>query len=337
MDSASICILGGGVIGLTAALTLQERLPNASFTLIAEKFTTETTSDGAAGLFYPFASFQTSSFELSRQIVKESYEFYENLLAAEGAVTGITETSGYILSNISPEEVECPLLEGAVPEYRILSSEEVAKCPGSWKYGCFLKSLLINGRLFLPWALGRYQERGGKIIQRRISGFTDLVPFKFDVIINCFGLGAQKLCEDCDLVPVRGQVIKVSAPWVKQFYLVDDSIYVIPGFETTLGGCKNYNNYSLNIEKDTSDHIWRKCTELVPSLKNCAVLREWVGLRPHRAPIRLETEMVEIDGCELKVVHNYGHGSQGVTTAPGCANVCLRYVLQILGLDVVSR
>ena len=32
---------------------------------------------------------------------------------------------------------------------------------------------------------------------------------KCDVVVNCSGLGAQELCKDESIEPVRGQIIKV--------------------------------------------------------------------------------------------------------------------------------
>lgn len=82
---------------------------------------------------------------------------------------------------------------------------------------------------------------------------------------------------------------------------MDNDVYVIPGIETTLGGCRHYDNYDLNVDKHISAQIWENCTNLLPSLKDAVVIREWVGLRPHRIPIRLESEIMEIDGVKLKV------------------------------------
>ena len=34
---------------------------------------------------------------------------------------------------------------------------------------------------------------------------------KFDVVVNCTGLGARELCNDDKIAPVRGHIIRVSA------------------------------------------------------------------------------------------------------------------------------
>lgn len=54
-----------------------------------------------------------------------------------------------------------------------------------------------------------------------------------------------------------------------------------------------------------------------------------MGLRPGRAPLRLESE--EVSGTP--VVHCYGHGGSGITLAMGCADdVVLNHVGPRLGL-----
>ena len=48
---------------------------------------------------------------------------------------------------------------------------------------------------------------GGNIIKKTINSFDELSDY--DLIVNCSGFGAKKLCADNDLVPIRGQVFKV--------------------------------------------------------------------------------------------------------------------------------
>ncbi len=48
-----IAVVGAGAVGLSTAVCIQEQLPTAHVTVIAEVFNKDTTSDGAAGLFRP--------------------------------------------------------------------------------------------------------------------------------------------------------------------------------------------------------------------------------------------------------------------------------------------
>lgn len=61
-----ICVIGAGVVGLNTAIALFKEYPNADITILADKFTTETVSDVAAGLFRPSSSFSGPTDEITR-------------------------------------------------------------------------------------------------------------------------------------------------------------------------------------------------------------------------------------------------------------------------------
>ena len=59
--------------------------------------------------------------------------------------------------------------------------------------------------------------------------FLILIFRPYDVIINCTGFGARKLCNDLEMAPLRGQVIRVKAPWIKFALYADNDTHIIPG------------------------------------------------------------------------------------------------------------
>lgn len=72
-------------------------------------------------------------------------------------------------------------------------------------------------------------KNGVRIARKRIESFDELKAF--DLIVNCTGLGAKILMkDDNDLKPMRGQVIRVKAPWIFEVLLDDsnDGNYIIP-------------------------------------------------------------------------------------------------------------
>ncbi len=42
------------------------------------------------------------------------------------------------------------------------------------------------------------------------------------------GYGAKEVCNDSLIRPIRGQTIRVRAPWIKHFYYTNDDCYMIP-------------------------------------------------------------------------------------------------------------
>lgn len=171
------------------------------------------------------------------------------------------------------------------------------------------------------------------MIKRSIARLTDLNAMEFDGVFNCSGLGAQKLCDDLKVVPIRGQVVKVHAPWVKTAFYADYDTYILPSFGgiVTLGGTRQYESYNLQIDKYDSLSIRERCESLVPSLATAPVVREAVGLRPYRSSVRVESELLtDANGLPLKVIHNYGHGGYGVTTSPGTAAYAVQLLHELL-------
>lgn len=162
--------------------------------------------------------------------------------------------------------------------------------------------------------VNRFENRGGKILRKYVKNFNELNGKEFDVVFNCTGLGAQELCNDNKVVPIRGQIIKVHAPWIETAFYVDYDTYIIPGFNgtVTLGGTRQYESYNLSVDKYDRSSIRQRCEAIVPSLCNASVVRDAVGLRPYRSNVRVEMDMrTDNNGNALKVVHNYGHGGYG--------------------------
>lgn len=180
----------------------------------------------------------------------------------------------------------------------------------------------------------RFKSSGGEVVQRRIDSFSEFNGKQYAAVFNCTGLGAGVLLNDKEMVPIRGQVIKVRAPWVRTAFLIDLDTYIVPGCYgvITLGGTSQYGDYNLNVEKSDAIGIRQRCEALLPSLRYAQVVREAVGLRPHRNRVRVETETLQdFEGNPLKIVHNYGHGAYGVTSAPGTAIYAVELAKQMLG------
>jgi len=57
--------------------------------------------------------------------------------------------------------------------------------------------------------LNRFENLGGIVQKATVTSFDDDILNGFDLVINCTGFGAKRLCSDDNLVPIRGQVFKV--------------------------------------------------------------------------------------------------------------------------------
>ena len=81
------------------------------------------------------------------------------------------------------------------------------------------------------------ESGGGEFVRMKIKDLEELSGF--DVIVNCSGLGANQLVGDQTVQPLRGQVMRVRAPWLRICLLddEDDGNYVLPNIDdVVLGG-----------------------------------------------------------------------------------------------------
>ena len=199
-----------------------------------------------------------------------------------------------------------------------------------------------EGRLYMTWLLNQLQQNSEKngtefLIQRqRIDSFHE-IGGKYDCIINCTGLGARHLANDDSMMPIRGHVLRVQAPWIRYHIEAegdDESqiCYIIPNSETiVIGGTKQVGDEDPVPRDDDRRAILERAAKAHPSLGAAKIVGEWVGFRPGRPSVRLETENTvnndnDIHGKRPLIIHNYGHGGSGLTLAWGCAGGVVRLV-----------
>ena len=80
-------------------------------------------------------------------------------------------------------------------------------------------------------------------MERHLTGLSELAG-EYEVVVNCAGLGAGRLCGDPSVVPIRGQVRRVRAPWVRTALYAEPDTYIIPGHDwVTVGGTRQYGDW----------------------------------------------------------------------------------------------
>lgn len=156
-------------------------------------------------------------------------------------------------------------------------------------------------------------------------------------LIASSGLRAAELTNDSTMYPIRGHVLRVRAPWVRQYINRDGYTYIIPNTDTVvLGGTTQKGDWALKPTDEDRRQILERCYEVLPSLRKAPIVKEWVGLRPGRPAVRLERDSIKVDGKHVPVVHNYGHGGSGLTLGWGCATDVVALVQQALAVHSSS-
>jgi D-amino-acid oxidase len=98
-----------------------------------------------------------------------------------------------------------------------------------------------------------------------------------------------------------------------------------------LGGTHQKNDFNLKVCPKDKEFIQSGCEKILPAIKSSQYLFDFVGLRPGRTEVRMETEKVKTKtGKSLPVVHCVGHGGCGVTLCWGCGEEVLENVTEIM-------
>lgn len=323
--SLKVAVIGAGIVGVSSAIQIAEKYKNnVNVTIVTDSITPNTTGDGSAGLWTAyFIIGPANDREKLCEWGQASFTEYHRLWKS-----GLCEESGLMLLpflNLSgqPEPMDA-FSKNIVYGYTALSPNEISKFSHElgkdYKSGSRSIGFACEVKRYLPFLMERFKNIGGTIIRQHVESFDDLCE-DYDVIINCTGVNAANLTNDPEIIPIRGQSVRVEAPWF--FHCVIDdtrSGFIAPNIESVfLGGTAQYGNYDQTIDPLDSEKIIDGCQTICKSLKNAKLLWEWTGLRPGRNSIRLEYELYEsANGKNVPVIHNYGHGGSGITLAWGC-------------------
>ena len=311
----SLAIIGAGVSGLTSAIVFAERGYRAS--IFAEETAQRTTSAAAAALWYPYDA------EPADKVIAWALRAYKVLVdLSRDSRSGVSMID--LLQFSRTREIEIPdwaIRFGAhrLPVVSRGVETSLVVDPSAFK-SCFtMRVPLMDTTIYLDYLTNRFEKAGGRINGNvHFDNLEDIDP-KFDLVINCSGIGARKLVGDTGLEPHRGQVAIV--PKIKDLHcaIVCDEpplMYAIPRTQDCVFGGTNELSERRDADPIATWRIVAECSRIL-NVARPKILAERVGLRPFRKTgVRIEREKLR-DG--RSVIHNYGHGGSGFTLSWGCA------------------
>jgi D-amino-acid oxidase len=314
IPAVDVAVIGCGVIGLSAAVRLQES--GLTVRVVARDLPLETTSNVAAAIWYPYRAYpQNRVLEWGRR----TFAAFEELVASQSAGIRMRE-----VKELFRTDVPDPWWMHAVRQIRRCVATEL---PAGFVDGFVFTTPVVEMPIYLTYLMQRFQAGGGVIEQRAVGVLTD-VASDDRVIVHCTGVGAKDLASDTSVTPIRGQVVCVDNPGIDQVLLdegnPDGITYIVPrSADCILGGTVEVGADGLVPNPEIARGILDRCMRLEPRLHKARVISHKVGLRPGRPTIRLEwDELPDARPC----VHNYGHGGAGVTLSWGCADEVVQLV-----------
>jgi len=312
-----VAIVGAGVSGLTCGVVFAERGHRTA--IFAKEIGQQTTSGAAAALWFPY------DVEPANKVIPWALETFRTLIdlagSAESGVSIVELRQFSRTGAIQIPDWALPLGGRLLPSSIMSSQVETSLDQKSVEFagGFVLNVPLMDTTIYLDYLANRFLKADGQIIENVCFEKLEDVDPKFDLVINCAGIGARELAHDADLESHRGQVAIV--PRIKDLpYAVvcDDAplMYAIPRTNDCVFGGTNDLNDDLGVDSETTARIVAECSRAL-KIEKPNLLAERVGLRPFRkSGVRVERAHLR-DGRTL--VHNYGHGGSGFTLSWGCA------------------
>jgi D-amino-acid oxidase len=308
----NVAIIGAGVSGLTCGIAFAERGYRTA--IFAKDIGQQTTSSAAAAVWFPY------HVEPAERVIPLALETYQVLLdLARHPENGVSiiESRQFLRNG----EIEIP--NWAVPLGASVIPSKVEGSLESFKSGFSLRVPLMDTTIYLDYLAARFLKAGGEVNANVHFDKLEDVDTKFDLVINCAGIGARELVHDTDLEPHRGQVAIVPRIEGLSCAIVCDDeplMYAIPRANDCVFGGTNEASDNLAADPATTARIVAECSRVL-NIDKLPVLAERVGLRPfRRSGLRLERYQLR-DG--RTVIHNYGHGGAGFTLSWGCAREVL--------------
>ncbi|XP_005091250.1 D-aspartate oxidase isoform X2 [Aplysia californica] len=265
-----VAVIGAGMVGLCSAINVQKELPEAEVTVIADKFSTDTTSFGAGGFFRPFMPDIAKGVDLkvAEQWVRDSWKYYASLARSDLAKeTGQTLVPGMIAYR-TPQDQQYDLLKELVGDFHRVDLEHLQKLNlDTYTYAYAFTTIIVQTPKFLDWLMKKFVASGGKVQERTVKSLKELSS-SFDIVVNCCGPRAQELLDDKSCFPIKGHIVMVRAPWQKQFFYGEGDIYLIPHDDKLIiGGIKDKDNGSMTKYPYVREHILSRALALFPQLK----------------------------------------------------------------------
>lgn len=297
-----IIVIGAGVIGLSAARSLQ--LAGYDVRVLTRESPLSTTSV-AAGAVWSGSGLEGKSRGWARVTLDHF------LRLTEDPNSGVSlQRMREVYAYKAPD----PWYRDLLPFFQRLSKHEMR---GGLAGGYLMDVPVVAPPLYLERLHADFLAAGGRLETRSVNSFDELAD-EAALLVNCSGVGARELAQDEMVYPLRGQTMLLEAPGVRVGYMDNDAVdHIFPRQDGVLiGGVKTKGDWNRELNPAISADIMRRCSRIEKRLAKAKVLREFVGLRPGRAQARLEVEQFAA-GCPI--IHNYGHATIGYTLSWGCA------------------
>jgi glycine oxidase len=327
-----VIIIGGGIIGLSLAISLRKQ---GLCVLIVERGEPgREASHAAAGMLVGSGNEIPQKLRPLAEASARLYpEFVHELEDESESKVDLREHGTIVISEKDefPEEAQplsSDLLRGLEPELRVSASARAA----------FLNERSLDPRALTTAAIRAARHRGvdissgtevtGVAVERAlVTGVeTHKASYAAPIVVNC--AGAWSGCvgpERFPVQPIKGQMLAVIGGRGLRHVVRSDRVYLVPRSDgrVVIGSTLENAGYNKRTDVNTIQRLFRAALELSPGLEGGKVHEDWAGLRPgtpDELPILGETATA---GYFVAT----GHYRDGILLAPITAQVMTELIL----------
>lgn len=332
MRSWDAIIIGGGIIGVSLALSMRKQ---GLRVLVVERGEPGREASSAAAGMLVGSGFEKKSplHPLAAESARMYPEFVQELEDESGMNVELRDHGTLVISreNNFPDEAE-PL----TPEQVKSLEPDLAAVDIS---AAFSQERCLDPRTLVAAALKAAHHRGVDISSGteakavltsdgRVGGVqTDKTSYAAEIVVNCAGAWAGCIApEKLPVRPVKGQMLAVVGGMTLKHVIRGDDVYLVPRGDgrIVIGSTLEEAGYNKQVDLNTIQRLFKAAVELVPSLVKSRKHEDWAGLRPgtpDELPILGETATrgYYIAG---------GHYRDGILLAPITARVMTEVILR---------
>ena len=342
-----VIIIGGGIIGLSLALSLRKR--GARVLVVERGEPGREASHAAAGMLVECSAETPEALQpLALASARMYPEFVHELqdesgidvdLRDQGAIVfpppeHIHERPGFTTGQILPgplSELEPSLADFSRP-------------------AIYLKERSVDPRALVAAALRAAKHREVDIssgtsvtevlhAEGRVCGVrTDRTSYNAPVVVNCAGAWAGQLAPRwLPTRPVKGQMLSLvgAAEGTLRHVIRSPEVYLVPRSDGRIlvGATVEEAGYDKRTVPETIQKLHQAAMNMIPVLREARVHEAWAGLRPgtpDNLPILGPTEM---PGCFVAT----GHFRDGILLAPLTAQLMMQVITGLKPEHDISR
>jgi D-amino-acid oxidase len=239
-EGKAIAVLGGGVMGLTAATLLA---PDYNVRIYADRLTC-TTSDRAGGQWAPsvvdYGKGDAVAEHRFADILRTAYRMHEQRIGKGFGVSyraNFTKTKSDTFAKVPIDLIPAPIRYKPLPFQHMKSD--------GWGY----QTLLVEPPIFLRRLREDLIRRNVQSVQKLFHDIAELSGLQEAIIVNCTGLGSKTLFADPNMVPKKGQLVLLPAQPSLQWLFSNGSTYVFPREDHVVVG----GSYEVGVNDEIAD------------------------------------------------------------------------------------